>query len=288
MLFWISIKNEKAIPTLCKKDVNKNHIKNMYTLLFKRAFCSHSLQGSMTIEAAIVVPFVFFVWVACIALSSVVRVHETIQNELTNSAIQLSMAAGIDADLVWSGSMISAWYGVQNLETLEAGGVEHVYGFDFSGSQTEEGDWLELKVKYRIDLLEGLIPIPGINMQNRVYTRKWTGGSPGDSHGEMALDSNSVYVTEYGHVYHVDRMCTHIRLKIYMVNADEAKQYTPCGKCADESMQMKNTYYVTETGDRYHSHLGCSGLKRTVEQMNKSSAIAGGYTPCSRCGGGGG
>ena len=42
--YEIKNKNEKAIPALYKKNVNKNLTEKTYTLRVKRAFCRHSLQ----------------------------------------------------------------------------------------------------------------------------------------------------------------------------------------------------------------------------------------------------
>ena len=97
MSFWTRLKktiNEKAIPALQKMDVNKNHIKNTYTLRVQRAFCRHPLPGSMTVEAALVFPIVFFVWAAFVSLTSAVKVHEALQQSLTETALKLAVKAG--------------------------------------------------------------------------------------------------------------------------------------------------------------------------------------------------
>ena len=48
---------------------------------------------------------------------------------------------------------------------LETGGVRSVSEYDFSDSRILEGDeWLEFHVKYRVEILEGLIPIPGLSL----------------------------------------------------------------------------------------------------------------------------
>lgn len=289
MLFWknLKIKNAKAIPNLqFQTRVNKNYMIKRKTLQSERAFCHHSLNGSMTVEAAIVVPMVFFVWIACIALTSVVKVGETVQNELTNTVLQLGIAAGTYGDIVEKGGTLGAWASIGRLEGLETGGVEKVYGFDFSESEImTDDDWILLKVRYRIRLLEGLIPIPEIRMVNQVYVRAWTGCSPEENAAAASESLDQVFVAEHGQVYHKDRMCSHIRLKIYMADVSETKGYMPCEKCIGGSTDAGDTYYVTESGDCYHSRLGCSGLKRTVEQVELESALAKGCVPCSRCGG---
>lgn len=291
MSFWTYLNkhiNEKAIPALQKMDVNKNHIKNTYTHHVQGTFRRHSLPGSMTVEAALVFPMVFLVWAAFISLTSVVKVYESIQQSLADTALELAVEAGEDEDTVRIGGPARAWLRLQSLEGLETGGIQRISGYDFSGSDILSGnEWLILQVKYKVELLGGIIPIPGIPVKNYVIVRAWTGYDPGNSFGESGEAHTNVYVTEYGNVYHEDRMCSHIHLKIYMVGADEAKQYPPCERCAQNSVDTGSTYYVTESGECYHCRLGCSGLKRTVQRMTVEEAAAGGYGPCSRCSGGG-
>lgn len=291
MSFWTRLQktiNEKAIPALQKMDVNKNHIKNTYTLRVQKAFCRHPLPGSMTVEAALVFPIVFFVWMAFVSLTSAVKVHEVLQQCLTETAFELAVEAGENEEIVRDSGILRAWLDIKSLDFLETGGVCSVSGYDFSNSRILEGnEWLEFHVKYRVEILEGIIPIPGIPMKNSVFIRAWTGYSQDTDFSGMEEIHGNVYVTEYGRVYHEDRMCSHIQLKIYMVGADEAKKYPPCERCVRSGSDTGTTYYVTESGECYHCRLGCSGLKRNVQRMTMEEAVMGGCTPCSRCSGGG-
>lgn len=295
--YQIKNKNEKAIPALYKKNVNKNLTKRTYTLRVKRAFCRHSLRksgmirqnlriyGSMSVEAALVFPLVLFVWVAFVSLTSVVRVHEAVQQSLADTAAQLAVEAGENEAVVRAGWMAKVWFGLQTLEDLESGGIRSVSGYDFWGSEVlNDGEWLRFQVRYRVKLFSGFIPVPEIPLENQVYVRAWTGYVPGNYAGNPDGLQKNVYVTEYGRVYHEDRLCSHIHLKIYMVSESEAKQHPPCEKCAKDIGDTAGTFYVTESGDCYHSRLGCSGLKRSVERMSVEEAVSGGCVPCSRCG----
>lgn len=295
--YQIKNKNEKAIPALYKKNVNKNLTKRTYTLRVKRAFCRHSLRksgmirqnlriyGSMSVEAALVFPLVLFVWVAFVSLTSVVRVHEAVQQSLADTAAQLAVEAGENEAVVRAGWMAKVWFGLQTLEDLESGGICSVSGYDFLGSEVlNDGEWLRFQVRYRVKLFSGFIPVPEIPLENQVYVRAWTGYVPGNYAGNPDGLQKNVYVTEYGRVYHEDRLCSHIHLKIYMVSESEAKQHPPCEKCAKDIGDTAGTFYVTESGDCYHSRLGCSGLKRSVERMSVEEAVSGGCVPCSRCG----
>lgn len=279
-------KIKKAIPRLHRNYTNKNYTR---VTLFKRmnkAFHRHSLQGSMTVEASLVIPMVFFVWMACIGWTSVVRVHENVQNMLTNIALELSVDAGKNPEIVKNTGIFTGMAVLNGCDDFERGGVTKVYNFDFSKSSIlEDGETILMKVTYQVQLIQGIIPIPEMTLKNQVYVRAWT-GYKGNLETEYPENTSMyVYVTEYGCVYHKDPLCTHIRLNIFMVNEHRAKQYTPCEKCVNKGETTGNTYYITETGDCYHSHLGCSGLKRQVDCMLLTEAMTKGFYPCSRCGG---
>lgn len=288
VFFRINKNTEKAIPALHKKDVNKNHIKNIGTHRFERAFLRHSLRGDMTVEAAVVVPMVFFVWIACMALTSVAKVYENVQNTLTNAAMEMSISAGDDAETVRDTGVLMMMGYLMNLKSLETGGVTQVYNFDFlESSILENGQDILLKVKYYVRIMEGQIPIPEIQLRNQVYIKAWTGYiEMADTEDGWLGQSGYVYVSEYGQVYHTDPMCSHIRLKIFMTSESQAKQYEPCDKCINEGTDQGNTYYITATGECYHSRLGCSGLKRNIDCMMITEAKTMGFRACSRCGGG--
>lgn len=287
MFFWIKKNKEKAIPALYKTDVDENHIKNKYTLQSEKTFCRHSLCGSMTVEAAIVIPIVFFVWIACVAWTAIVNVHDSVQHLLMNTAMELSVAAGTDIETVENMGVMSAWGQIMQLEDLEKGGIEQVYGFDFSQSRVLRDDQtILLKVNYRVRILEGVIPIPSIKLSNQVYTRAWTGADPEEQEIlRFTEDDGRVYLSEYGRVYHTNRMCSHIHLTIYMVGERQTQGYAPCDKCMDDNAASGQTFYITKTGEHYHSRLGCSGLKRQVDSIGMTEAMTMGYQPCSRCGG---
>lgn len=51
---------------------------------------------------------------------------------------------------------------------------------------------------------------------------------------------------------------------------------------AQSSATNEHTVYITKTGEKYHSS-GCQYLKKSIIAISESSAIAQGYTPCSKC-----
>ena len=271
-------------------DVNKNYTHDLtchtHTFRRKKAFCRHPLPASMSVEAALVVPLLFFGWMAFVSLISVANTYERIQHTLTEVAVRLSVEAGKEEDLAAGTWLQQTWLQLASVEGLESGGIREVSVFDFSGSEVPEGEnWICLSVRYRVLLLEGLIPLPAVRMKNQAYIRAWTGYAPGENTEEVSEAGEAVYVTDSGRVYHSNRMCSHIKLSIFMVDGQKARKYPPCEKCVGNAAIPGNTFYLTEDGACYHSRLSCSGLKRSVRCIGQSEAVSAGYMPCQRCGG---
>lgn len=291
MLFHDEKNTVKAIPALHKLkmllDANKNHMKNSYTLLSERVFPRHSLQGSMTVEASLVLSLVIFVWMACVGWTSLVYVHTSVQEMLIETARDLSVAAGRNEDLVEDLGSVYTWIQGLLLKDLEKGGIQSVYDLDLSRSVVlGDNDEIMLKATYRVRFLDGMIPIPAFRLSNQVYMRAWTGGHLAEIQSVENEGASVVFVSEHGYVYHTNPMCSHIHLTIFYVGEEETKDYDPCDKCTDAAADMGETYYITATGNHYHRQLNCSGLKRHIDSVIMTEAQTMGYQPCSRCSGG--
>lgn len=121
-------------------------------------------------------------------------------------------------------------------------------------------------------------------MMNRYYTRLWTGY---DSE-RTAISETYVYITENRSVYHLTEDCTHLKLSISRVNADDLHnmrndsggKYSECSKCCEDGI-FEEAYYITEQGDRYHKEISCAGLKRTIYCVEKEEVSN--LPVCSRC-----
>ncbi len=98
-------------------------------------------------------------------------------------------------------------------------------------------------------------------------------------------DSDMVYRTKYGGVYHTRLDCYHLTITI--TDPDKVKKimksihYRKCDKCIRKGT-VPDQLYITKEGDCYHSTLDCSGLKRMVEMVSKDSVK--GKRICSECG----
>lgn len=275
------------------------------------AFFSKKISAGMTIEAAVVLPLFLFFFLNLGCVMEMIRLHGNLQLSLWQVGSMLSvygyaldsgeMPAEEDNGEEWwkelAGNAASAVYVKRKLASsagedyLErsplvggAGGLQLWESQIFGGE-----DEVDILVTYSVSPLSSLAGFPSFWMANRYYAHIWNGYRLSGGTGNEEEDQ-TVYITENGTVYHLNRECSHLQLSIREVNSgqiDEERnqhgsRFRPCEKCADGG--MPGILYITEEGDRYHYSRECSGLKRTVFSMTLKEALEEGYRPCSRCG----
>jgi len=169
----------------------------------------------------------------------------------------------------------------------------------YSGIQTylssfmEEEDTIDIILVYKVKLPLLFIKVDGLPMVQRVKLRGWSGTKVAlkSDTEETTEDSEIVYITEHGRVYHLNKECSHLNLSIKEAHIDDIKElrndaggkYKECEICDKYEIGLENhKVYITDYGDRYHKSLGCSGLKRTIKAIPKSEV--GDRSPCKRCG----
>lgn len=264
-------------------------------------FISRAKKGSLTLEAAIVLPFFLFCCMAMVFFCQVFYIHCEVQGSLFQAARYISgnilytqiaekhdllesaavqkivcVATARQKVMEYSQDKLDACVCLQN-------GAD---GLQFSYSSVTD-EYVDLIVNYKIKLPYTF----GINatfpVVQRCRIRAWTGASGKENQGSNEM---VVYVAEHGMVYHVSADCTHLKITIRQVLASHLSQernagggkYTKCEKCVNGE-ENKDMVYVAAEGDRYHYTLSCSGLKRTISEIPQSEAK--GKRKCMRCGG---
>lgn len=252
--------------------------------------------GSLTLEAACVMPWFLFAMLAVMQFFKIVTISAAVLAGMQDTAkdmaayayiqrLGVSAGEGLTADLVTGG--LSAAYAKGRIEQKASfsadDGVLHLWRSSF------HEDIIDLAVTYSAKNTYTLLPIPKVKSALRARVRAWTGrdgdGSGdaeegGEEQGEMVL------VTETGTVYHKDPNCTHLKLSIHRVDRSalgtlrnkSGGKYHACERCGGGGSSL----YITDYGDRYHSSLSCSGLKRTVKRVPLSEVEN--RRACSKCG----
>lgn len=273
----------------------------------ERISSSASKRGSMTVEAACILPV--FIWgvvfvLYFIKLSSVlVSILSAIQETGKDLAVyayvyekgidQADISAGGITDLAAAG--LSAVYAKSRIvekvnkegtdDSIFAGGVDSVSML--RSSFLKEDGMVDIVAEGKVRL-----PVPFFSLGDfrtiiRGRVRAWTGRDGNRGSQESGKAEDMVYVTVNGEVYHKDAGCSHISLSIQSVykseleelRNDEGGKYHACEKCGSKAGAQ---VYITDSGGRYHSSLNCSGLKRSVLLVPSSQVE--GWHACSRCG----
>lgn len=256
-------------------------------------------QGSLTLEAACVLPMFLFAMLAVLQFGKVMWVSSAMLAGMQNTAkdmaayayireLDISAGDGVAADLLAGG--ISAVYARSQI-IKNSGFSEDLGRFSLLQSDFLHNNIIDLAVAYYPDDTAMLIPAPKLKAVLRARVRAWTGregsGETAGEEGKESQEESTVYVTTTGTVYHKDLNCTHIRLSIQTVTRESVDskrnssggKYHPCERCGSG---IGTSVYITDYGDRYHGSLDCSGLKRNILEVPQTEVK--GWKPCSKCG----
>lgn len=243
-------------------------------------------KGSLTLEAALVVPIFFFAMLCMVYLLEIMSIQTTMRNAMYSVGKEIAQQA-------YSSPMISTYgieqhiiknIGADNLNnSIVAGGVS---GINCSQSTS---DWntavIDLSVQYQLVIPILVFRIPAISCEESLRVKGWTGyvaGMYGDTQDEV------VYVTDYGLVYHENMHCTYLELSIQEVSWAEidhlrnasGEKYYPCETCGSMSIAAGRVY-ITDYGNRYHVSLDCNKVKRNIYAVPLDEVY--GLGGCSKC-----
>ena len=279
-----------------------------------RASPPPSLRGSMSLEAAAVVPLFLFFVMNLLFLFDAVRLQSGMQaavqqagEEVCEAAYYLRYGKGAAGEGGEESSETGAAASLAVSETFVRNKVTTYLGeafwrhscvvggragLSFAESKIlTEGDHVEIVVNYRIRPFVRVIAFPDFMMQARYCGHAWVGWTPGSGLPQTSGDASesSVYVTRYGEVYHRDSGCIYLNPQVRAVPASQVSSlrsgdgsvYYPCECCRPGKGGI---VYVTKEGNRYHADRNCGGIVRHITLMEDSEA-EGHYRPCPKCGG---
>lgn len=271
--------------------VQKAHKKNIYR---ERVSSFTSNKGSVTIEAALCLPIFMTVVLVLLYFIVVVSFQNNMNGKFVNVAADIGkdiylydrkgIALGItDADI--AARLYSSDFRKYVNESMVTGGAMGI-NYALSNTDYEENGGVLLKAAYiiKIPLLIG--NTKSMYFSQALFFRPWIGISIVD---ENHSKGETVYITERGTVYHTNRDCSHLQLKIKEAKMDDVSslrnsgggKYKPCELCIEMQPGASSIVYITDSGDRYHMNKKCSGLKRTVYEISLDDV--GDRKICSRC-----
>lgn len=239
-------------------------------------------RGSLTVEAALVLPLLMSGMLALISLILMWHTGQRLQMLLAGKAQELAMecADGRSISLTDVREDIANGLTEEDIRFIRNGRD----GIDLSGSDADNGEYIDLCVRCELIPLTDMFGLLSLPFERRCLVHAWCGYISG-----YFPDKEYVYITQDSEVYHTDRDCTHLRLTVKETSSrevgdlrnDDGRRYRPCEICHAKLSDGK--LYITSEGDRYHNSITCSALKRTVWAVRIDRVK--GRRPCSRCAG---
>ncbi len=261
----------------------KNYPLNKYIKERASAFTS---RGSITLEAAVVVPVFFFAMLCLSYLLELMAVQTTIRNSLYSTGKTIAQE-GYVSSLVTTQEVEAKIVNHVGREWLDKSIVEG----GSSGIHCENSRYntltgvMELSAKYRVKIPVVMFGIAPITYEEKLRVKMWNGYVSSMYEG---VNEHLVYVTETGMVYHVDPHCTYLDMSVHSVWREEIEEqrnqsgarYHACESCVSNH-EERDIYYITDYGTRYHISLECKKIKRNVYAIPMEEAY--GLGGCSKC-----
>ncbi len=280
--------SENRIISYIKSPLRvQSHILNIHKKRTSQS-ASESEEGSVTLEAAIIIPFILCCFVGILLWGKVFLIHQEMETALLETARQLARQEAVLMMQEQEGTaLLSA--GILFSKNRKQG--DEILGIKVTSVNLLQSEYRQdtkeilLKASYVIKLPVMLLGTWKIPLNTSVAQKAWNGYAP--LFDEDFQKGEYVYVTDYGTSYHRDSQCYHLHVTIEEVTGvsayyDGKTSYRPCEFCVS-GKKDKSVLYVCEDGECYHEDLACGGLTRTVRYVEIGQIE--GRRPCADCGG---
>ncbi len=254
-------------------------------------------QGSLTVEASMVLPLFIGAVVTLIFFIQVIQIQIQIQKALYNQTMKV-MGYGyyIDSTDMATEAETFLQAGYIKLKVIEELGdnffdngciVNGKQGFVLYLTNVSDEGLVDVAMRYNLQVPFDIFGVGKLSFVARARCAIWTGKDSDTTEWNV----NMVYMTAQGQVYHIDKECTYIKLDISSCRMDELDTvrnasggiYYPCNLCCGQKEYDSRTVYITQYGTRYHMMEYCSNLKSNVFAIEKEVAEQK-YKVCSKCG----
>lgn len=270
------------------------------------------IKASATVEAALVMPLYIYAVMAVTYMMQIYQIRlevdaalynalreqnkynylNYVQKEKQNDEIINEKDININDTIVGSLSLHSVL--IKNLgseyakeHNIKGGnyGIKIIcYSYDSSTIQAAA----EYSVKNPFDIFGiGYIKV----VQEFTY-EVWLGEKYAGDYGKDKDNTDSVFITRTGTVYHKTRNCLALNIDVKMVDFSQINNYRnkngsiyyPCIKCKKYNDKNESSYeyvYVTDYGVRYHQDENCSEINRTIIEISRNKVT--GMRACRLC-----
>lgn len=286
------------------------------------------LKASSTLEAALVLPIFIYAVMAVMYFIQIMAVRSHINDALY---MTLKKCAGyayiyenyaeyagekaLEGGVADSGTIDSASGAIKNGMAVET--VRRIFikelgkdyakqnnivngsaGIIFISSRVLQGNSvIDIKVSYYIKNPFDIFGGAKVKIADRMRVNAWLGEEK-DDYSSQQTNTEYVYITAGGEVYHTDEQCTYLlryikqcdRADINNLRNSSGAKYYSCQLCSPDdksygksggSYEVSEQVYYTEYGTRFHSDSMCSELRRDIQKVRKSSVAD--WRLCEKC-----
>lgn len=257
-----------------KKIIKKEEPSYSQSTQYEAPFYASLKRGSYTVEAMIVLPLFITLMMYGVFFFRILQVQAGVQAAIDSATRVIAVASPM-----WESEQedeIGTMAGAITYATLKIAEDEvptwyirrGIVGMDFSKSSAK-GNYVDINVTYEMGFPIGLLGKYSFEVTQEARSRKWTGFDPSENRN----DTEYVYITAYGTVYHTNYDCTYLNPSIKKVSASSVNskrnksgaKYYCCKAC--KGNDNDGSVYITDYGTLYHSKLSCSRLKRSVKKV---------------------
>jgi hypothetical protein len=246
-------------------------------------------KGSLTIEAAVVLPLFFLAMVTLISIMDLLRIQAQTSITLNETAKELGMYAYTiqqetddpDSSVISLSQGACIAYAQTKLATEPNADISMI-------KSTYQNHRIILRASGTYRFPVSFFLGAKISFQNQVQVHGWTGYDGEQDGYDQEGGGELIYVTDWESVYHTYSDCTHLELSIQQVSYESIEErrnvdggkYKSCSHCIEDGEESQYVF-IADNGERFHSSQNCQSLKRTVHLMEQSQVAH--LEECERC-----
>lgn len=241
-------------------------------------------KGSLTVEAALVLPIFIFAALSILYVNKMLLYTEKVQWALTRTGREVSAEYAASGNQV----VVNQIYLMTKMKRYV--NDERIQFSLLNSRFDEKTDEIDLVADYSLQIPFPVISSRKFYFTQRYHTRGFTGVDT-RMEGKGAEEECIVYVTKTGKVYHKNLDCTYLKLSISEVKYGDIEflrsegggKYYPCeGCCGNMQFDKERGVFICNYGDRFHCVRSCKKIKRSIQEIRMSQV--GSRLPCSKCG----
>lgn len=245
---------------------------------FNRKLMKRDIPASATVEGALVIPVILYAVAAVMFLLQLISIRMHVNDALYNALRKFNTYSYTSQML--TGEIYKSTFFAIFVDEIGSDYAKKHYiaggntGWNFYGSDiVDDNSTVKISLKYTVKNPFNILGKRQITIHEKRITDIWLGEEKDGFELNNNDESEYVYITQYGEVYHIEKTCSYLVRNIKAAsqaeitdlrNASGGKYYS-CSLCKGAS----EIVYYTDYGDKYHSSDSCYALQRTILKVKK-------------------